>query len=401
MTTLSPTEQQLIALLRAAVSGGSAAVENADWPALFSLAAQQKLLPLLFEQARTLPAAAEHAALFAAVKQQVIAQVLSQSARTEAFFALYRQLRASGMHPVVVKGQLCSRLYSLRDHRISGDDDLLISDDEFAACHAFLLENGLTASLPADELAQADEISYTKSDNPLHLELHRRLFDSSPDAHDDMNRFFANVTPVEQEGLLTLAPHEHLLYLLLHAYKHFIVSGVGLRQLCDIGLWARAYRDAVDWALLHEQCRSVHADVFAEAAFSAARNTLGIAFPLPAPWGSAPDTVPLLHDALCGGVYGSNDLTRLHSSTVTLNAVKASRSGKHSSALASLFPSRRYMQRQYPYVKRSALLLPLAWGQRAAGYLREQRTAADSNAAASLRLGRERIELLRQYGVMD
>lgn len=33
-------------------------------------------------------------------------------------------------------------------------------------------------------------------------------------------------------------------------------------------------------------------------------------------------TAPLLHDILCGGVYGSNDYTRLHSSTVTLNAVK-------------------------------------------------------------------------------
>ena len=44
-------------------------------------------------------------------------------------------LRQVGLHPVVVKGQLCSRLYPLRDHRISADDDLLIPDGEFLACH--------------------------------------------------------------------------------------------------------------------------------------------------------------------------------------------------------------------------------------------------------------------------
>lgn len=60
---------------------------------------------------------------------------------------------------------------------------------------------------------------------------------------------------------------------------------------------------------------------------------------------------PLLHDSLCGGVYGSNDLTRLHSSTVTLNAVKASRTGEKSGVLRTVFPKREYLERRYPYLK--------------------------------------------------
>ena len=62
----------------------------------------------------------------------------------------------------MVKGQLCSRLYPQTDHRISADDDLLIPDGEFMACHEQLLTNGLTTDTPADELASADEVSYTK-----------------------------------------------------------------------------------------------------------------------------------------------------------------------------------------------------------------------------------------------
>ena len=399
--TLTATERQFLHIAKAAVSGGDLPAENVDWPAVFALAGQQKLLPIVFEAARKTPAAAENAALFAAVKQQVIAQVLHQTVRASEFAALYQTLRAAGLHPVVVKGQLCSRLYPLKDHRISADDDILIPDGEFFACHEQLLANGLTTDTPADELATADEVSYTKNGSPLYIELHRHLFDSAEDAHDELNHFFADLNPVEIDGFLAMPPHEHLLYLLLHAYKHFVRSGIGLRQFCDIGLWARAYHGEIDWQRLHEQCESVHAATFAAAAFHIAGDYLGIEFDLPAPWDGSIDVEPLLHDSLCGGVYGSNDLTRLHSSTVTLNAVKASRTGEKSSVLSTVFPKREYLEHRYPYLKKRPYLLPVAWVQRIAHYASEKQSGADSSASGSIKLAKERIELMKRYGIMD
>ena len=399
--TLTTTEAQFLHIAKAAVSGGTLPTEGVNWPAIFTLANQQKLLPIVFEAARKTPAAAENAALFAAVKQQVIAQVLHQTVRASEFADLYQKLRAAGLHPVVVKGQLCSRLYPQTDHRISADDDLLIPDGEFMTCHKQLLASGLTTDTPADELSTADEVSYTKSDSPLYIELHRHLFDSAEDAHDELNHFFADLNPVEIDGLLAMPPHEHLLYLLLHAYKHFVRSGIGLRQFCDIGLWARAYHAEIDWQRLHEQCESVHAATFAAAAFRIARDYLGIEFDLPAPWGASIDVEPLLHDTLCGGVYGSNDLTRLHSSTVTLNAVKASRTGEKSGVLRTVFPKRAYLERRYPYLKKRPYLLPVAWVQRIAHYAGEKKTGTDSSASGSIKLAKERIELMKRYGIMD
>lgn len=399
--SLTTTETQFLHIAKAAVSGGDLPAEKVDWPAIFTLANQQKLLPIVFEAVRKMPAAVENAALFAAVKQQVIAQVLHQTMRASEFSGLYQKLRAAGLHPVVVKGQLCSRLYPLKDHRISADDDLLIPDGEFMACHEQLLANGLTTGTPTDELATADEVSYTKDGSPLYIELHRHLFDSAEDAHDELNHFFADLNPVEIDGFLAMPPHEHLLYLILHAYKHFVRSGIGLRQFCDIGLWARAYHVEIDWQRLHEQCESVHAATFAAAAFCIAGDYLGIEFDLPAPWDGSIDVEPLLHDTLCGGVYGSNDLTRLHSSTVTLNAVKASRTGEKSSVLSTVFPKREYLERRYPYLKKRPYLLPVAWMQRIAHYASEKQSGTDNSASGSIKLGKERIELMKRYGIMD
>lgn len=111
--TLTATETQFLHIAKAAVSGGELPTEAVDWPAIFTLANQQKSLPILFEAARKTPAAGENAPLFAAIKQQVIGQVLNQTVRSAEFADLYRSLRAAGLHPVVVKGQLCSRLYKL------------------------------------------------------------------------------------------------------------------------------------------------------------------------------------------------------------------------------------------------------------------------------------------------
>ncbi len=399
--TLTATETQFLQIAKAAVSGGDLPADSVDWQAMFTLAGQQKLLPILFEAVRKSPAADENAALFAVVKQQVIGQVLSQTVRAVEFADLYRKLRAAGLHPIVVKGALCSRLYPLKDHRISADDDIHIPVGEFLTCHEQLLAAGLTTETAPDELSSADEVSYTKKDSPLYIELHRHLFDSSEDAHDDLNRFFADFQPVEIDGFLTMPPHEHLLYLILHAYKHFVNCGIGLRQFCDIGLWAREYHDVIDWQKLHDQCASVHAATFASAAFRIATEYLGIAIELPSPWHTSIDVEPMLHDTLCGGVYGSNDYTRLHSSTITLNAVKSSRKGGKSTILRTVFPKKVYLESRYPYLKKHPYLLPVAWAQRIIHYAEEKQGSADNSASGSIKLAKERIALMKQYDIMD
>lgn len=399
--TLTKTETQFLNIAKAAISGTEISTDAVDWTAIFTLSNQQKLLPIIFEAVRQTDAARENAALFAAVKKQVISQVLNQVVRSAEFADLYKRLRLAGLHPVLVKGALCSRLYPLKDHRISADDDIYVQDSEFLDCHEQLLAEELTTDTPADELPTADEVSYLKEGSPLYIELHRHLFDSSEDAHDELNHFFADIQPIEMAGFLAMPPHEHLLYLILHAYKHFVSCGIGLRQFCDIGLWAQAYHEQIDWQRLYDQCASVHAATFATAAFKIARGYLGIKFDLPAPREASIDVEPLLHDTLCGGVYGSNDYTRLHSSTVTLNAVKASRVGKKSSVLSSIFPKKEYFERRYQYLKKHPYLLPVAWIQRIVHYAGEKRTSMDNSAAGSIKLAKERIELMKMYDIID
>ena len=81
--------------------------------------------------------------------------------------------------------------------------------------------------------------------------------------------------------------------------------------------------------------------------------------------------------------------------------MKASRVGERSSILSSIFPKKEYLERRYPYLKKHPYLLPVAWVQRIAHYAGEKQTSADNSAAGSIKLAKERIELMKMYDIID
>lgn len=376
---------------------------EAEWNELFALSYRQFLLPFVIEAIYDAGISGlPHC--FEEYRQIAAAQVIRQTTQSIECRAMYRSLRQKGMHPVIVKGSLCSRLYPRRNYRISADDDLFVTYEEFQDCRNALLAYGLTQNDPYADTDTASEIGFRDDTRCLNIELHRRLFDSDSDIPKELSALLEAALRSEAEEtdrMLSLPPHTHLLFLLLHARKHFIVSGVGIRQTCDIALWAKANAERIDWQLLLRQCQSAHAELFAAAQFRIAEIHLGFRLPLPDEWRAFEiDPEPMLADMLEGGVHGANSLSRLHSSTVTLNALNAKRSGKHPGILASLFPGRAYMMTRYPYLKKQPLLLPVAWITRFIRYASEMRTHPDDNASESLRIAKKRIRLLRQYGIL-
>lgn len=336
-------------------------------------------------------------------RSELIHRVAAQVGTTTAFLELWKSMERAGFRPIVVKGIICRSLYPYPELRPSGDEDLYISDDEFEGCCAFLQSLGLTP----DKVPFSDygEIGW-RGENGIYIELHRDLFEG--DALNTLKEFF-NFDTLPKETYTThygipvvsMAPHDHFLYLLLHAYKHFIHSGFGIRQVCDIGIWAQRYGDRIDWQKLSEQCDSARIKNFVIALLGIAKHELKIDLCLPEGWeGTADYCRPMLKDILCGGIYGSADADRLHSVTITLNAVEASRTEAKHSIRRSVFPTKKALQGRYPYVKKYPILLPVAWFSRIFAYAKRN-ASGETHAAQSIAIGKERIELLSFYDILD
>ena len=403
---MKSSEEIFLNILRCALAGGRYEDSHSgeEWREVFTLADGQSLLPLVFEAVCASPDAGRFPELFKAAKSRVISSVVRQMNRNLDFRALYSKLTAAGLRPIVVKGQLCSALYPLPDHRLSGDDDILVASEEYDTCRNMLEWDGLEPEHVDDGMSH--ETGYEccqQNGRCLRVELHRTLFD--PGAPDNLNKYFADAfkKTVKIGDFWSLPVHEHLFYLLLHSFKHFTIVGIGIRQTCDIGFWTRAYFDEIDWVRLKKELSELRAFRFAAAQFRLLER-LGFEFDLPDDWRAAVEKAelePMLADMFDGGTFGSSSLTRVHSSTAVQSAVRADRAGhEKGSLLRSLFPGYSYIAGRFPYVKRFPVLLPIGWAERLVRYALELRKT-DSSAAGSLKTARERVELLKFYDIID
>ena len=389
-----------LSLLRAALHGENAALpEGVDWPALFLLSHRHHVLPLVLDAAWRCGDIPPE--LLFPAQMTAMQMVITQTQRTAAFLSLYREMAAGGEPPAVLKGVVCRALYPQPDNRPSGDEDLLIEPEAFPTVHRALLASGLACDCDAPT-GEEHEITYTGPE--LRIELHLSLFPTDSTAYSELNDLFegvlARTVTVEAEGvpIRTLSPTDHLLYLLCHAYKHFLHAGVGIRQVCDIGMFAARYDREIDWPRVRESCEQVRIESYCAALFAVAEKHLGFSMP-EAFADPAVDESDMLSDILSGGIYSSTDVNRIHSSSITLDAVAAGRKGRKSAGpWRSLFPEKKYLQKRYPYAKKHPILLPVAWANRLADYLGNLRSASP---AESLRIGAERVELLREYNIID
>ena len=111
----------------------------------------------------------------------------------------------------------------------------------------------------------------------------------------------------------------------------------------------------------------------------------------------------LLLDLLGGGIYGGSSMSRKHSSNMTLDAVAARNRGEASggSLKAALFPTAKKLEGQYTYLKKQPYLLPVAWGERLVKYCGEVGKSDKNRAVDAVKIGNQRIELLKKYGILD
>lgn len=391
------------------------AVTEHEWGELFQIALEQNVLPMVYQSIYT--SEVFHKSGFRSegiLKAKVRQMAISQIMRTGEFIQLYKALSTKGLKPIVVKGIICRNLYPQPDNRISGDEDLYIPAGTYEVYHQALLEAGMEiADWDKPNIDVLHEISYVKKGGMLRIELHKDLFDGEEQAYAGMNEQFANVfsnvITVKADGteICTMGYSDHLLFLIVHAFKHFISSGVGIRQVCDMVMFANAYGNQIDWQFVLDECEKIHADVFAAALFDMGYKYLGFDMEracYPEIWKRITvDSEEILDDMLSAGVFGSADMNRKHSSSITLNAVSAERQGKkaEASTLKTLFPSRKYLEGRYQYLKKYPFLLPVAWVQRICKYGMEIRKAhGGKSAVESMEIGSRRVELMKKYKIM-
>ncbi|MEG0767716.1 MAG: nucleotidyltransferase family protein, partial [Clostridia bacterium] len=163
----------------------------------------------------------------------------------------------------------------------------------------------------------------------------------------------------------------HALFMLCHMAKHMIVTGFGLRQLCDFVLFTQANAEKIDWRIFWQETESLGLASFMRAVLEIGVRYLSLpdgAWTQGAPCADVDAAELLLADLLDAGVFGNRTQERERSAAVVYRAFNEQGDGWWHRIRRALFVTSDELRPPYLYAKRHRWLLPVAWIHRMGRY---------------------------------
>ena len=377
-------------------------ISLSEYVELFNLAEKHKLLPLIFDKLyATYPYDKSN---LNEVKSRVRFLLYRQIEKTECILSLYKDFKAENISPMIFKGIVCNSLYPKPDLRISSDEDILVSEEDFQICVKILKDNGF---LPDDIVNECENHLTFRNDQQITIELHKKLFVHDESFYKNYNDLFSDVydngtfIKINNVDVRTFNYTENLLYLILHSLKHFTGRGVGIRQFCDIILFADKFETYIDWDKLYSGCMSVNAVYYAAAIFKIGKKYLSkdlCQFHSNRNWSKIEtDETLLIDDVLSSGIYGKVSDSQTLSGVFSFSNLKNDNNG----ILKKIFCSSKSLNKKYSYAKKHPILLPIAWIHRFFFLMTGKKRKKVSVVIESMHIGKKRSKLFEIYKIKN
>lgn len=305
--------------------------------------------------------------LFEGFNKQLIINCLQRQQRWEAVKSIIAKIEENGIKCCVLKGETLAVLYKNPECRASGDVDLLIDESGEAKALEILRENGFEVEIRAKS-GNHDECFHPELGA---LELHVSLY------YDIMQDVWFDNQEMMQEPLRNMGDINALgitdgyIYTLLHAVKHFLSNGLCVKQIMDVLLYEKAYKNEIDFKrvsdlLVHLKYKSFSDSLksfgvkyfgFSDADFYEFKYDEALA-------------EKILNDVFEGGLFGKKEerseffeiYNAYRFSTFKKGDFNAFMTAwRRKNVLKSMSFSWENMKIRYPYVLKKPYLLPLAW----------------------------------------
>lgn len=300
-----------------------------------------------------------------------------------------------------LKGLANAVLYKQIDFRRSGDVDILINPDSEAKALEILSREGFVFK---NRHKTYNETVCRCSVGVL--EVHISPYDDIREKilFQGKKLFFEPWRKINIPGYFeinTLGYTDGLVFNVLHAMKHFLSSGVGIRQIMDILLYMQKYYSEINWDYFERLMKGLKYDDFIAVCIGIGVLYLGFdKNVLPDKNFDESKVRLLLTDIENGGVFGYNDDLRKGFYRAYINKISEdsekiiNNSYLKSNTFRKLFPSKQLFFARYPYCYRHKVLLPVAWINRIADYLRYKTKPKREKIID------ERMKLMKEMGII-
>lgn len=362
---MTQTERYFIQLLAAFVQEKpTPAPENIDWQELRNTAIKQSVGGIMYYMLKNLPDT--HIVPEDIYQQlsdhfnQTIARAMIRDYEMAAIFDI---LNDEKIVHVPIKGLVTCRYYPVPELRTMGDVDFVVHQEDQPRVRSVLTVRGYRC------LADQDHCwSYESPDTGLHIEVNHALLylNYGQDVREDLPDFWDHVSPDASAAYTGRLDKAFQMALhIAHMVRHLAGEGCGIRFAMDTAVLAR--QDGLD----REEAAKILSSYGLSSFFSFMLDYCHTVFETEIVLPGTISTDPLLLDKLNSDFLGNGTFGRETLDTLVRNdLVRRQKAGqkKYRFVLFYLmkkaFPSLRYMQERYLYLKKRPWLLPTAYLQR-------------------------------------
>lgn len=378
--------------------------EPVEWNAMEAISKEHNLFPLFHEVVCQFPEYRSRENYEDNINS-VMTMIGQQIKKTEAFLKLYRAFLEEDLHPIVMKGLICRQLYGKNaEKRPSGDEDILVRKEDFYKVKEVMEAQGFVCSKPDVTMAQLDQlqdVGFYENKIGFLIEVHTNIMGHTNEMRTKMGDCFKDVfehtrtVDIRNVPITTMSHTDHFLFLVLHAFKHFSLSGVGVRQMLDILLYQSTYEQEIDWESVKAALEENHALGYLGDLQFIGEQYLG--FELATRYETC-SPEGLLQDMMEVGVFGKHDDSDILAARINLNV----KQGENPGVLAWIrmgFPPVKYMITEAPHLKEKPWLLPVEWLKRWGRFFEKARKHGGNFMLDSMKKSQKRMELLKKYGL--
>lgn len=256
-----------------------------------------------------------------------------------------------------LKGSLLQFDYPRFGMRQMGDNDILCDPEKTEEIYRFMMDSGYSCEL--HNQGNHDEFIRQPVYN---FEIHRSLF--KPETAPELAAYYADIHSRSLKDTNNsygyhMSREDFYIYMTAHAYRHFVVSGIGIRNLLDVYVFLSKYEAELNWDYVRDELKKVDAADFE----SWCRRISNVLFGDPnSSIEISPEDLDVLDAFFASGTFG----TEAQLLRKAMEANTGEKGGRGGYFLRRLFPSQELLSVMYPVVKGRKWLVPFVWVYRLA-----------------------------------
>ena len=314
--------------------------------------------------------------------------------RRAALNEVIRKLKEKEISYVVVKGFSIAKYYPIPELRTMGDCDIIVHRKDMPVTMNMMRSLGYRGI----DNDKAD--SWECAKNRMAFEIHDRLVSDVDFLKQEQERFFNEYDAYVVDGELDW--NFHFLFLIIHLRKHFMNSGVGIRQFMDLAVLIQNCQE-LDWSWIEGKLTDLELLRFTQICFKLLEKWFSVALLINCNSVNI-DRVfyeQVTERILNNGVFGKDDIRNIgnfdRNVLIKSEGWMVFRRARY--LIRNVFPPYDYM-RTYPecnYVDGRPYLLVIAWVHRFFYYSKRKNRNTVRRVMSGAFTDKERLEEQEEF----